>query len=153
MILGHEIAHTLSMVGKKYDGAGIRRTWWSSETVAGFDQRAECLRKQLDAYVGGPSERYPLDEFVADLGGVQIAVRALDDSLAALTPEIIRERRRMFFTANAQQSCGWFGAEDALPREAVAKVNGVLADVPEFAEAFRCKPGSSMAPARPCSIW
>jgi predicted metalloendopeptidase len=153
MILGHEIAHTLSVVGKKYDGAGIQRTWWSNKTVAGFDQRAECLSKQLDAYLGGPSERYPLDEFVADLGGVQIAVRALDDSLVAPTPEIIRERRRTFFTAYAQQSCGWFGDEDTLSREAAAKVDGVVANVPEFAEAFGCKPGSAMAPAHRCSIW
>ena len=153
MILGHEIAHTLSVVGKRYDDAGILRTWWSSATVAAFDERAECLRRQLDAFVGGPSERYTLDEFVADLGGVQIAVRALDDSLAAPTPEMIRERRRTFFTAYAQQSYGWFGEGDTLPPEAVAKVNGVLADVPEFAEAFRCKPGSSMAPTRRCSIW
>ena len=153
VILGHEIAHILSVVGKKYDGAGILRTWWSSATVAGFDERAECLRKQLEAFVGGPSEGYPLDEFVADLGGVEIAVRALDGSLSAPTLEIVRERRRTFFTAYAQQSCGWSGNVDTLPPEAVARVNGVVADVPEFAEAFGCKPGSSMAPARRCSIW
>ena len=153
MILGHEIAHILSVVGKRYDGSGILRTWWSSAAVAAFDQRAECLNKQLEAFVRSPSESYTLDEFVADLGGVQIAVRALDDSVAAPTPEMIRERRRTFFTAYAQQSCGWFGDVDTLPPEAVAKVNGVLADVPEFAETFRCKPGSSMAPARRCSLW
>ena len=153
VILGHEIAHTLSVTGKRYDGAGILRTWWSSAAVAGFDERAECLSQQLEAFVGRPSDKYPLDEFVADLGGVQIAVRALDDSLVAPTPEVILERRRTFFTAYAQQTCGWFGEVDKLPREAVARVNGVLADVPEFAEAFRCRPGSSMAPARRCSIW
>jgi predicted metalloendopeptidase len=33
------------------------------------------------------------------------------------------------------------------------RVNGVLADLPAFAEAFACKEGSAMRPATVCSVW
>ena len=33
------------------------------------------------------------------------------------------------------------------------RINGVVANLPEFAKAFSCKPGQSMVHATPCKIW
>jgi len=82
-----------------------------------------------------------------------VAVRALDGSLPGANAEARSQRRRTFFTAYAQQFSGFRSGDTVLPREAVARINSVLANAPEFAEAFGCKPGASMAPVRRCSIW
>jgi putative endopeptidase len=36
---------------------------------------------------------------------------------------------------------------------AAFRVNGVVANMPEFAKAFACKPGTPMAPATSCRVW
>ena len=33
------------------------------------------------------------------------------------------------------------------------RVNGVVANIPEFAAAFACKPGAPMAPVNRCRVW
>ena len=69
------------------------------------------------------------------------------------------DRRREFFLAYAQQMCGGI-AGTALHRSAdevhsppLRILNGILANVPEFAESFHCAPGTRMAPRERCAIW
>ncbi len=43
------------------------------------------------------------------------------------------------------------GSNEHPPEE--FRVNGVLKNLPEFANSFACKAGSKMAPVERCSIW
>ena len=33
------------------------------------------------------------------------------------------------------------------------RINGIVSNLPEFARAFRCKPGQKLAPAKQCIVW
>jgi predicted metalloendopeptidase len=67
---------------------------------------------------------------------------------------------QLFFVALAQWGCELTTPEAtraALATDVHApghwRVNGPIADLPAFAQAFRCAPGTAMAPAHPCVIW
>jgi endothelin-converting enzyme/putative endopeptidase len=73
-----------------------------------------------------------------------------------LTPE------QRFFVGNAQWACANVRPEDARVRAVTDphsppewRVNGLMPNVPEFAEAFSCKPGQPMVKPKGdvCRIW
>ena len=73
-----------------------------------------------------------------------------------LTPE------QRFFVGFAQWACGHMTDEEARVRALTGvhsplryRVNGVVVNLPEFAEAFHCKAGQAMVrdPADVCRIW
>jgi predicted metalloendopeptidase len=162
-VVGHEVAHALSPIGRQYDAAGLRRETWSQQAVAAFDDRVACLQRQLEGASGAWKDRAAfraLNEHVADLGGVTLALAAMEGGRAAVADHpVVRDRRREFFMAYAQKECGLSGNEDmdaAYDREhapARVRINTVLSNVPEFAETFRCAPGKPMAPQQRCSLW
>jgi predicted metalloendopeptidase len=101
-------------------------------------------------------------EAIADLGGLAVAYRAFQktdqakkgEKIDGLTPD-----QRFFL------SYGQIWAENARPEfarlqaltdphpAAKFRVNGTLSNLPEFAKAFQCKPGSAMVRATACKIW
>lgn len=96
-IIGHEITHGFDDQGSKFDAEGHVRNWWSAEDRVEFDSRAQVMVDQFNAYeiadglhVNG---ELTLGENIADLGGLKIALAALDAelggreaSVAGLTP-------------------------------------------------------------------
>lgn len=96
-VIGHEITHGFDDQGSKFDATGHVRNWWTEDDRAEFDQRARVMVEQFDAYeiedgltVNG---ELTLGENIADLGGLKIALAALDAELdgdhspvAGLTP-------------------------------------------------------------------
>jgi predicted metalloendopeptidase len=96
-IIGHEITHGFDDQGSKFDAEGHVRNWWSDDDRAEFERRAKVMVDQFDAYeiedgltVNG---ELTLGENIADLGGLKIALAALDAELdgdhtpvAGLTP-------------------------------------------------------------------
>ena len=89
-ILGHEISHGFDRSGRWRDGSGALRSGWTQASADGFDARAACVRAQADAthVVGGMTVNgaATLDEDLADLGGLELALRALQERLK-LRPE------------------------------------------------------------------
>jgi putative endopeptidase len=167
-VIGHEMTHGFDDQGSKFDPAGNLANWWSDSDLAAFKERAACIVKQFNGFEveKGLNENGSLvqGESIADLGGLVVAYAAFQKATASkprvnvdgFTPE------QRFFLSYAR---GWASSirpelarvlvlQDPHPL-AKFRVNGPLSNMPEFAEAFKCKEGDPMA--RPqkdrCIIW
>jgi endothelin-converting enzyme/putative endopeptidase len=160
-VMGHELTHGYDDEGRQFDGDGNMREWWTKSVGDAYTERASCLAKQYSAYSPVPGVKLngelTLGENIADLGGLRLAYRALLNATRAPTPAQAGDSdAQQFFLSFAQQWC-----ESRRPElEAMLatvdphspsrfRVNGVVANMPEFAQAFHCQ-----APAAPrCSVW
>jgi putative endopeptidase len=168
-VIGHEITHGFDDAGAKFDLEGNLRDWWTEADLKSFEQRSACIVNQFGAYEVEPGLRMQgklvSGESIADLGGLQVAYDAFQKSLEGkprpadidgFTPE------QRFFLGWAQVWATKYTPElarlitqsDPHPISRF-RVNGPLANMPEFAAAFRCKAGDPMV--RPekdrCQIW
>ncbi|HEY6929714.1 MAG TPA: M13 family metallopeptidase [Thermoanaerobaculia bacterium] len=166
-VIGHEMTHGFDDQGRKFDASGNLKNWWTPEDQKNYEARADCVEKQFDAYVvqGDLHEngKLVLGESIADLGGLTIAYRAYQKSLAGkphpapidgLTPE------QRFFLSYAGV---W--AENIRPEaeRLMVTVNphpldrfraiAAPSNMPEFAQAFGCKAGNPMVRNQRCQIW
>ena len=96
-VIGHEITHGFDDQGSKFDATGHVRNWWTDDDRSEFERRAQVMVEQFNAYeiedgltVNG---ELTLGENIADLGGLKVALAALDAELggvdatvAGLTP-------------------------------------------------------------------
>lgn len=165
-VIGHELTHGFDDEGRKFDAAGNLRDWWTPEDNRRFDERAQCFVDQYGGYAAIDdlklNGKLTLGENVADNGGLRLAFMALADQLAdeevatidGFTPE------QRIFLGWAQVWCQNITPEAARLRAqtdphspARHRVNGVVANMPEFARAFGCKPENAMVRATPCRVW
>jgi len=84
-VIGHEITHGFDDQGRKVDGDGVLRDWWTAEDAAKFEERARVLGAQYSALspfkgvnVNGD---LTMGENIADLGGLLLALDAYHMSL------------------------------------------------------------------------
>jgi predicted metalloendopeptidase len=131
-----------------------------------FERRAECVKKQYDGYVVlgdvHVNGKLTLGENIADLGGVKLALKALKTKAASLPPpakgELTPEQE--YFLGFAQGWCGKL-RDEALRHQVATnphsppsfRVNGPVSNLPEFAQAFSCKPDSKMVRKEKCEVW
>ncbi len=84
-VIGHEISHTFDAEGSAFDSKGRVRNWWTPADHAHFEEQAEKLEKQYDAYEPFPglhvNGKQTIDENIADLGGIAAAYDAWQASL------------------------------------------------------------------------
>lgn len=162
-VLGHELTHGFDNDGRKFDALGGLGDAWSEGVEQSFSERTSCLVAQYSGYEPLPSQHVDgertLGENMADLGGVELAHAAM---LAQAEREgaDLAEAERQFFIGYAQLWCASYTDaytalvldydEHALPKY---RVNGVLENMPSFAQAFSCSPGAPMAPASRCKVW
>jgi putative endopeptidase len=160
-IIGHEITHGFDDHGGQFDGHGNLVNWWSKEDGEKFQAGVSCIAEQFSGYsVDGDMHlkgRLVTGEAIADLGGLLLALRAYHASpayaaaqdLAGFTPE------QQFFLGFAhawgenvrpEQARMWAAADPHPPNH--NRVNGTVANVAQFAEAF----GGTSAAGR-CVIW
>jgi predicted metalloendopeptidase len=166
--VGHEITHGFDDEGSQFDGEGNLRDWWTKETKEKFDAATKCVQDQYSQYEAIPGVKLngalTSGENIADIGGVKLGFAAL----RAWQRQHPEERRtvegtndeRVFFLAYAQ---GWCSKETPQFLEMLARTNphapakwrvdGALADVPAFAQAYGCGAGSPMSPGKVCSVW
>jgi putative endopeptidase len=165
-VIGHEMTHGFDDEGRKFDGQGNLRDWWTPEDAKNFQERAECVAKQFDGYVvsGDLHEngKLILGESIADLGGMAIAFRAMEKAIAGkphpaidgFTPE------QRFFISSARI---WGGNSTPEFDRLQVKTNphplgrfraiAAPSNLEAFAKAFDCKAGSPMVREQPCRIW
>jgi putative endopeptidase len=161
-VIGHEMTHGFDDQGRRFDAQGNLRDWWTAGDAERFNQRAQRIIDQFDAYTVVDSSthvngRLTTGENIADLGGLKIAYAAFQHSLEGkprpplvdgLTPE------QRFFLAWAQI---WRAksTDQALRNQVTVdphapplwRVMGPLSNLPEFAAAFHCKAGDAMVRA------
>jgi putative endopeptidase len=163
------MTHGFDDQGRKYDGDGNLRDWWTPADAAAFDKRATCLVDQYGAFTAigdlKINGRLTLGENIADTGGLHLAYAALEKALKgtrAPSPIDGLTAQQRFFVAYAQAWCG--SATDQEKRRRVLtdphalgefRVNGVIANEPAFTRAFSCPVGAPMAPPpeKVCRVW
>jgi putative endopeptidase len=164
-LIGHQLHYAFDGKGRFIDADGRSRDWWSPAASNAYLQRTTPIIAQYDAYpamgeikVNGQRTR---DENLADIAGVELALDAFHSAPGA-QPEAkgAASPDRRFFEAYAsvwQRSTApdTATAEAGTSVQAPAKyrVDGVLANVPEFGKAFACKAGQPMDSKVPVTIW
>ncbi len=164
--IGHELTHGFDDEGSQFDAKGNLKDWWTKEDREKFDARTKCVEDQYSRYVSVEdvhvNGKLTLGENVADLGGEILAYMAWRDAtkdknlqpVDGLTPE------QRFFIGFAQWDCANERPEDMRMRAmtdphspARYRINGVVVNMPDFAEAFSCKAGQPMMKENRCRIW
>src|SRR5207248_957482 len=81
MVMGHELTHGFDDQGRKFDGDGNLREWWSSRVAKAYEERASCVAKQYDGYIAVDdvhlNGRLTLGENIGDIGGLKMMIAAL----------------------------------------------------------------------------
>ena len=84
-VIGHEITHGFDDQGRKVDGDGVLRDWWTAEDATRFEARAAVLGAEYSALSPLPGVNVNGDltmgENIADLGGLLMALDAYHRSL------------------------------------------------------------------------
>lgn len=164
--IGHELTHGFDDEGRQYDAQGNLKDWWQPQDAAEFEKRSQCIVDQYAQYTVVDdikiNSKLTLGEDVADIGGLILAYMAWQDDtknlklapIQGFTPE------QRFFIGYGQSWCSNERPEVLRMRAmtdphspAKYRTNGVLSNMPEFQEAFHCKTGQPMAPAKRCRVW
>ncbi len=166
--IGHELTHGFDDEGRQFDGNGNLRDWWTKKDGEEFEKRANCIRDQYSGYVIVDdikiTGKLTSGEDIADLGGSILAWAAWKEATRnvklqtadGLTPD------QRFFVGLAQWACENSRPEELRVRAATNphspgryRINGVVANMPEFAQAFQCTPGTGLArkPDAVCKVW
>jgi putative endopeptidase len=164
--IGHELTHGFDDEGRQFDGHGNLRDWWTSQDSAHFEARAECVVKQYGDYTVIDNikinSKLTEGEDVADLGGTLLAYIAWKNATAGQELKTIEgfTPDQRFFIGMAQWACGDTRPEAKRLRAITDphspledRVNGVVANMPEFRQAFSCKAGQAMVRAQACRVW
>ncbi len=166
--IGHEIGHGFDDQGRKFDGDGTVRDWWTSDDTERFETLRQKLADQYNAVViiDGLTINgdFTSGENIGDLGGLSIAHKAYRLSLNGKEAPVIDG-----MTGNQRFFMGWAQVWRRLYRDeelkrrltvdphspAIARVNVVLSNIPAFYEAFDVQPGDGMyiEPEARVKIW
>jgi predicted metalloendopeptidase len=167
-VIGHEISHGFDDQGRRTDGQGLLRDWWTAQDDARYRVLADQLVAQYSAFE--PIEGMHIDgqvslgENIADLAGVTVAHRAYRLSLDGGEAPVIKG-----FTGDQRFFMGWAQIwrikfrDDALRRQLVTgphspgryRVIGVVRNVDAFHEAFDVSESDALwlSPEERIAIW
>ena len=166
-VIGHELTHGFDDSGRKFAGDGNMTDWWTEADGAEFERRAQCVVDQYAGYTAVDdvklNGKLTLGENVADNGGVRVAYAAFLATLQGRTapePQDGFTPQQRFFLGYAQIWCQNVTPEAARLRAQTDphspgqwRVNGVVANLPEFAAAFGCQAGRPMVRENACRVW
>ena len=154
--IGHEITHGFDDEGRKSDGDGRLRDWWTPEDAKKFEASAKILAGQYSGYeIAGAhvNGQLTLGENIADMGGLLVALDAYHLSLKGQPAPVIDGLTgdQRFFLAYGQS---WRDKErDEALRQLLAsdphspeafRVNGVVRNIDAWYSAFDVKPGEKL---------
>ncbi len=167
-VIGHEMGHGFDDQGRKSDGDGVQRDWWTPEDAERYEARASLLADQYSAFEPLPGEnlngRLGLGENIGDLTGVTMAYEAYKRSLngeeAPIIDGLTGDQR--FFMAWAQVwAIKW--REEALRAQikngphspGEFRTNGIVRNIDAWYDAFGVTPDHDMyiPPEERVKIW
>jgi endothelin-converting enzyme/putative endopeptidase len=161
-VIGHELTHGFDDQGRQYDAEGNLKDWWTKEDGEQFKKLADCFVNEYGGFSPVPgvelNGRLTLGENTADNGGLHLAYAALLDVLKKKGVSLTAQQQ--FFLGFAQVWCTNQRPEEARvlaqtdPHSPPQfRVNGVVANMPEFSQAFSCKSTDKMFAAHACRVW
>ena len=166
MVMGHELTHGFDDQGRQFDAKGNLRDWWSAPVGKEFETRAQCVVDQYNGYVAVDdlhlNGKLTLGENIADLGGLKLAHAAYVKGRGGAAAQKVGKWTddQLFFLGTAQAWCMKMRPETARMKVTVDphsparfRVDGPLSNLPEFANAFQCKPGDKMVRKAQCTVW
>jgi putative endopeptidase len=163
-VIGHEFTHGFDDKGCEFDALGNRHTWQTAAEQQALASKANIIIDQANKFEVLPGlclkGKLVIGESIADLGGIEIALHALRAAMGTrfdqvtdegMTPtqlffinyataegENVREEKLREYTLSDPHPAGRF------------RVNGVLAHVDSFYEAFSLQPDDKLY--RPSSL-
>jgi len=170
MIVGTELTHGFDSYGREFDADGKLADWWTPYTAEQFKNLSTCMVNQYNRYEVQPglflNGEMTLSENIADNGGLReawTAYRALiggaeGGNKMSVVPPYTNDQ--LFFIQFGQAWC--FKMTPQYEQQWVRtnvhstpkfRVQGVLSNMPEFSDAFRCTPGSTYNPETKCVVW
>jgi putative endopeptidase len=169
-VIGHEISHGFDDQGRKSDGNGMLRDWWTKEDAEKFEAQAARLGAQYEAYTFPDlpgmhiNGRATMGENIGDLGGVLIALDAYHASLKGQPAKEIDG-----FTGDQRFFLGWgqvwrtLSRPEALRQQLVSdshspgqiRSDAPLRNIDAWYETWGIKPGDKqyIAPDERVRIW
>ena len=168
-IVGHELTHGFDDEGRQFGANGNLSDWWTPEDAKKFEQKADCEVKEYGNFVAVDdvkvNGKLTLGENTADNGGLRLAYIAFLADAKRKSIDLTQKQDgytplQQFFLGHGQSWCGSLRPEQLRlqvqtdphsPRK--FRVNGVVQNMPEFGQAFGCKPGQPMMPVNACRVW
>jgi len=167
-VIGHEISHGFDDQGRKSDGDGVLRDWWTTADAAKFKAQAATLGAQysafeplLGAHINGD---LTMGENIGDMGGLSLALDAYHASLMGRPAPVLEG-----LTGDQRVFLGWAQVwrqkirDETLRQGLVSdphsparyRVNGVIRNVDGWYSAFQVQPDDALyvAPANRVRIW
>jgi predicted metalloendopeptidase len=167
-VIGHEISHGFDDQGRKSDGDGNLRDWWTPEDARAFEERATRLGAEYESYAPLPgmkiNGRQTMGENIGDLSGIAVALRAYHLSLkGSPAPEIDGLTGDQRFFMGYAQIWRFKERDEALRNQLLTDPHSPgmyrsfvpLTNIDAFYAAFDVKPGDKLyrAPADRVKIW
>ena len=167
-VIGHEVSHGFDDEGRKFDGKGVLRDWWTAKDNELFMARANALVQQYNAYspIAGMNVngQLTLGENIGDLSGLAVAHKAyliaLDGKEAPVLDGFTGEQR--FYLGWGQVWARKYRDDELRKRlktdphsPSEYRANGIVRNMPAFAKAFDVKEGDKLylPPDQVVRIW
>ena len=168
-VVGHELTHGFDDQGRQFDANGNLDDWWTPEDAKKFDEMTDCEVKEYSNFVAVDdvkvNGKLTLGENTADNGGLRLAFIAFLADAKRKDIDLTKKQDgytplQQFFLGHGQTWCGSTRPEQLRlqvqtdphsPRQ--FRINGVVQNMPEFGQAFGCKPGQPMMPTNACHVW
>lgn len=156
-VIGHEMSHGFDDQGAQFDKYGNQHNWWTAQDKKNFDARTKVLADWFSSFEVLPgvkvNGKQTLGENIGDNGGLNIAFRALQNSLKknplpvkdGFTPE-----QRFFlawgrvWASNMTDEIVKYLLTVDVHSPNYARVNGALPMIDAWYTAFNVKKGNKM---------
>jgi len=167
-VIGHEMGHGFDDQGRKSDGDGVQRDWWTEADANSYKARAKALADQYSEFEPLPGENLDgnlgLGENIGDLTGVTMAYDAYKRSLNGKEAPVIDgfTGDQRFFMAWAQVwAIKWTDAalsaqiKNGPHSPGEFRANGILRNFGPWYDAFDVTPDNAMyiPPEKRVKIW
>ena len=102
-VMGHEMTHGFDIEGAEFDADGHEANWWTAEDKAKFLELNNKFIKQIGTHEAAPgvmaNGELTIGEYVADLGGLNIAFDALTEYLKkqGVSGEQLKKAQKDFY--------------------------------------------------------
>ena len=167
-VIGHEMGHGFDDQGRKTDGNGVQRDWWTEEDGKAFEKLSGALADQYSEFEPLPglklNGKLTLGENIGDLTGITMGYAAYKRSLNGKEAPIIDGMTgdQRFFLAYGQIWQRKF-REEAMRTQVKNgphspgeyRANGIVRNFDAWYEAFNVQPGDALylPPEKRVKIW